>query len=57
MYIMRMAISPHSPCWKIDVIGDPAIYPDAATLENLFTTRRPIRQKIQRQVDTDVDQN
>ena len=21
-----------------DVIGDPAIYPDAATLENLYTT-------------------
>ncbi|MDA9949773.1 spermidine/putrescine ABC transporter substrate-binding protein PotF, partial [Paracoccaceae bacterium] len=29
------------------VIGDPAIYPDAATLENLFTTR-PYSPKIQR---------
>jgi len=32
-----------------DVIGDPAIYPDAATLENLFTTR-PYPAKIQRVV-------
>ncbi|CUH63513.1 Putrescine-binding periplasmic protein precursor [Thalassovita gelatinovora] len=30
-----------------DVIGDPAIYPDAATLENLFTTR-PYPAKVQR---------
>ena len=27
------------PLLEEDVIGDPAIYPDAATLENLFTTR------------------
>ncbi|WP_212524295.1 polyamine ABC transporter substrate-binding protein [Actibacterium sp. MT2.3-13A] len=32
-----------------DVIGDPAIYPDAATLENLFTTR-PYPAKVQRVV-------
>jgi len=32
-----------------DVIGDPAIYPDAATLENLFTTT-PYDAKIQRVV-------
>jgi len=32
-----------------DVIGDPAIYPDAATLENLFTTR-PYDAKVQRVV-------
>ncbi|WP_323783766.1 polyamine ABC transporter substrate-binding protein [Thalassovita sp.] len=30
-----------------DVIGDPAIYPDAATLDNLFTTR-PYPAKVQR---------
>ncbi|WP_111733112.1 polyamine ABC transporter substrate-binding protein [Roseovarius amoyensis] len=32
-----------------DVIGDPAIYPDSETLENLFTTR-PYPAKIQRVV-------
>ena len=32
-----------------DVIGDPAIYPDEATLENLYTTT-PYPQKIQRVV-------
>jgi putrescine transport system substrate-binding protein len=32
-----------------DVIGDPAIYPDAATLENLFTTT-PYDAKVQRVV-------
>ena len=32
-----------------DVIGDPAIYPDAATLENLYTTS-PYPQKVQRVV-------
>ncbi|MEH6738732.1 MAG: polyamine ABC transporter substrate-binding protein [Sulfitobacter sp.] len=32
-----------------DVSGDPAIYPDAATLENLFTTR-PYPPKVQRVV-------
>ena len=32
-----------------DVIGDPAIYPDEATLENLFTTR-PYDAKVQRVV-------
>lgn len=32
-----------------DVIGDPAIYPDAATLDNLFTTR-PYPAKVQRVV-------
>jgi len=32
-----------------DVIGDPAIYPDAATLDNLFTTT-PFDAKIQRVV-------
>lgn len=32
-----------------DVIGDPAIYPDAATLENLYTTT-PYPQKVQRTV-------
>ncbi|GAA6200777.1 polyamine ABC transporter substrate-binding protein [Aquicoccus sp. SU-CL01552] len=32
-----------------DVIGDPAIYPDAATLENLFTTT-PYPAKVQRVV-------
>ena len=32
-----------------DVIGDPAIYPDAATLENLFTTT-PFDPKVQRVV-------
>jgi putrescine transport system substrate-binding protein len=32
-----------------DVIGDPAIYPDAATLENLFTTT-PFDAKVQRVV-------
>ena len=37
------------PMLEEDVIGDPAIYPDAATLENLFTTR-PYPPKIQRQV-------
>ena len=35
------------PLLEEDVIGDPAIYPDAATLENLFTTR-PYSPKIQR---------
>ena len=34
MYIMRMAISPQ-PMLEEDVIGDPAIYPDAATLKPL----------------------
>ena len=32
-----------------DVIGDPAIYPDAATLENLYT-KAPYPQKVQRKV-------
>ena len=32
-----------------DVIGDPAIYPDAVTLENLYTTS-PYPQKVQRVV-------
>jgi putrescine transport system substrate-binding protein len=32
-----------------DVIGDPAIYPDAATLENLYTTT-PYPSKVQRTV-------
>lgn len=32
-----------------DVIGDPAIYPDAATLENLYTTT-PYPAKVQRKV-------
>ncbi len=32
-----------------DVIGDPAIYPDAATLENLYTTT-PYDQRVQRVV-------
>ena len=32
-----------------DVIGDPAIYPDAATLENLYTTT-PYPAKVQRVV-------
>lgn len=32
-----------------DVIGDPAIYPDAATLENLYTTS-PYGPKVQRKV-------
>jgi len=32
-----------------DVIGDPAIYPDAATLENLYTTR-PYPARVQRTV-------
>ena len=32
-----------------DLIGDPAIYPDAATLENLYTTS-PYPQKVQRVV-------
>jgi putrescine transport system substrate-binding protein len=32
-----------------DVIGDPAIYPDEATLENLYTTT-PYPQKVQRKV-------
>lgn len=32
-----------------DVIGDPAIYPDAATLENLFTTT-PYNSQVQRVV-------
>jgi putrescine transport system substrate-binding protein len=32
-----------------DVIGDPAIYPDAATLDNLYTTT-PYPQKVQRTV-------
>ena len=34
---------------EADVIEDPAIYPDAATLENLFTTR-PYPAKVQRVV-------
>ena len=33
MCIMPMAISPHSRMLEEDVIGDPAIYPDAATLK------------------------
>ena len=37
------------PMLEEDVIGDLAIYPDAATLENLFTTR-PYPPKVQRQV-------
>jgi len=37
------------PLLEEDVIGDPAIYPDAATLENLFTTR-PYDAKVQRVV-------
>ncbi|MFY0678991.1 MAG: polyamine ABC transporter substrate-binding protein [Thalassovita sp.] len=37
------------PLLEEDVIGDPAIYPDAATLENLFTTR-PYGAKVQRVV-------
>ena len=32
-----------------DLIGDPAIYPDEATLENLYTTR-PYTPKVQRVV-------
>jgi len=32
-----------------DVIGDPAIYPDAATLENLYTTT-PYDPRVQRVV-------
>jgi putrescine transport system substrate-binding protein len=32
-----------------DVIGDTAIYPDAATLENLYT-KSPYAQKVQRVV-------
>ena len=32
-----------------DVIGDPAIYPDAATLENLYTTT-PYPARVQRTV-------
>ena len=35
------------PLLEEDMIGDPAIYPDEATLENLFTTR-PYAPKIQR---------
>ena len=37
------------PMLEEDVIGDPAIYPDEATLENLYTTT-PYPQKIQRVV-------
>ena len=37
------------PLLEEDVIGDPAIYPDEATLENLFTTR-PYDAKVQRGV-------
>lgn len=37
------------PLLEEDVIGDPAIYPDAATLENLYTTR-PYPPKLQRTV-------
>ena len=37
------------PLLEEDVIGDPAIYPDEATLENLFTTR-PYPAKVQRTV-------
>ena len=37
------------PLLEEDVIGDPAIYPDAATLENLFTTS-PYAPKVQRVV-------
>jgi len=37
------------PLLEEDVIGDPAIYPDAATLENLFTTT-PYPPKVQRVV-------
>lgn len=37
------------PLLEEDVIGDPAIYPDEATLENLYTTT-PYPQKVQRTV-------
>ena len=37
------------PLLAEDVIGDPAIYPDEATLENLYTTR-PYPAKVQRVV-------
>lgn len=37
------------PLLEEDVIGDPAIYPDEATLENLFTTT-PYPPKVQRVV-------
>ncbi|WIY26732.1 polyamine ABC transporter substrate-binding protein [Parasedimentitalea psychrophila] len=37
------------PMLEEDVIGDPAIYPDAATLQNLYTTR-PYPVKVQRKV-------
>ncbi|NRB16911.1 MAG: polyamine ABC transporter substrate-binding protein [Rhodobacteraceae bacterium] len=37
------------PMLAEDVIGDPAIYPDAATLQNLYTTR-PYSIKTQRKV-------
>lgn len=37
------------PLLAEDVIGDPAIYPDAATLENLYTTT-PYPAKVQRTV-------
>ena len=37
------------PLLEEDVIGDPAIYPDAASLENLFTTT-PYPAKVQRVV-------
>ncbi len=37
------------PMLEEDVIGDPAIYPDEATLKNLYTTR-PYDVKVQRKV-------
>ncbi|KAE9632212.1 polyamine ABC transporter substrate-binding protein [Parasedimentitalea maritima] len=37
------------PMLEEDVIGDPAIYPDEATLQNLYTTR-PYPVKVQRKV-------
>ena len=44
------------PMLEEDVIGDPAIYPDAATLGKLFTTAL-ITPKIQRIVTRHVDKN
>jgi len=37
------------PLLEEDVIGDPAIYPDAETLKNLYTTT-PYEPKVQRVV-------
>jgi len=37
------------PLLEADVIEDPAIYPDAATLENLYTTT-PYPARVQRTV-------